>query len=284
MADYQRINIGKKESQFTMLKKLELEEKFYPEIINYCKEKDIIFLSTPHGGFESVDFLERCGVTAFKFGSGDITNLPVLRHAAMFRKPIILSTGMATMGEVKEAVNCIKKMGNNNIVLLHCTSDYPCREEDVNLRAMLSLMKKFDLSVGYSDHTLGSEVSVMAVTMGACLIEKHITLDKNMYGPDHKASMELSDLRRIIRAVKNVNMVLGSSVKRPTIKEFGARKIVRKSLVALKDIPKGAIFSTENIGIKRPGIGIKPKYFFKILGLKSKKNIKADTLIKKNDF
>lgn len=284
MADYQRMNIGRSGSQFSMLEKLELEEKFYPEIIDYCKKKDIIFLSTPHGGFESVDFLQSHGVPVFKFGSGDLTNLPVLRYAALLRKPIILSTGMATMNEVKEAVECIKKTGNSNISLLHCTSDYPCREEDVNLKAMLSLREKFDLPVGYSDHTLGSEAAIMAATLGACIIEKHITLDRNMSGPDHKASMEFKELLYTIKAIKNVNIILGSSLKRPTKRELNTRNIARKSLVALKDISSGDIFSIENAGIKRPGIGLKPKYFFKILGLRSKKDIKADTLIKKNDF
>lgn len=284
MANYQKKNIGKTESQLEMIKKLELKEKFYKPIIKRCKQKNIIFLSTPHGGFESVDFLQSLDVPAFKFGSGDLTNLPLLKYAAKFKKPIILSTGMATMKEVKEAINCIKKTGNNKIIVLHCTTNYPCQYDEVNLKAMQTMLKELDVLVGYSDHTLGMQVSVMAVTLGACLIEKHFTLNKNMSGPDHKASIEPDELKEMIKQIRNVEIILGSDIKKPVKSEALMRKITRKSIVALKNINKGEKFTKHNIGIKRPGTGLEPKKYFDILGKKAKKDIGADKLIKKSDY
>lgn len=284
MADYQKKNIGKTEFQLEMLKKLELKEKFYKPIIKRCKEKNIIFLSTPHGGFGSVDFLQSLDVPAFKFGSGDLNNLPVLQYAAKFNKPIILGTGMATMKEVKEAVNCFRKTGNNKIIVLHCTTNYPCRFEEVNLRAMRTIMKKLNVLIGYSDHTSGIDVSIMAVTLGACIIEKHFTLDRNMPGPDHKTSIEPDELRKMIKQIRKVETILGSGVKKPTENELLMIKTVRKSIVSLRDIKKGEKFTKDNIGIKRPGTGLEPKYYFKILGKIAKKDILKDTLVKKSHY
>lgn len=284
MAAYQIKNIGKTESQVAMLKKLELDEKFYKPIMAHCKKIGIMFLSTPHGGFESVDLLENLGVTAFKFGSGDLTNLPVLEYAAKIDKPMIISTGMATAGEVKKAVDCIRKTGNNKIILLHCTTEYPCPPENVNLRAMAALKEKFGALVGYSDHTLGINVSIMAATLGAVLIEKHMTLDKNMHGPDHKASVEPEELRQMIPAIKNISAILGSPVKKPTPEELSLRSIARKSVVSLRNIKRGELFTAENIGIKRPGTGLRPEFYFKIIGAVAKKTIKADGLIKKSHY
>ncbi len=284
MAPYQKKNIGKTKSQLEMLKELELKEEFYKPIIKHCKKRNIIFLSTPHGGFESVDFLESLKVPAFKFGSGDLTNLPLLQYAAKFGKPMILGTGMATMEEVKEAIKTIKKTGNNKIVVLHCTTNYPCPPEEVNLRAMQTMMKELNVLVGYSDHTLGIQVPIMAATLGACIIEKHFTLDKNMPGPDHKASVEPGELKEMVKAVRDAEKILGNDIKKPTSKELIMRKTARKSIVANEDIPKGVRITKRMLAIKRPGTGLKPKYFYKILGRKTKQDISKDSLIKLRDL
>ncbi|MFH1326442.1 MAG: N-acetylneuraminate synthase [Candidatus Falkowbacteria bacterium] len=284
MAEYQKKNIGKTESQIAMLKKLELKEKFYQPIIQYCKKKKIIFLSTPHGGFKSVDFLQAIKVPAFKFGSGELTNLPLLQYAAKFNKPMILGTGMATLPEVKEAIKSIKAVGNRKIITLHCTTNYPCPFDEVDLQAIQTMMKKLDVLVGYSDHTLGTQVPIMAVTMGACVIEKHFTLDKNMPGPDHKASAEPVELKDMVDKIRKVEIILGSGVKHPNKSETPMIKTVRKSLVALTNIKQGETLTKRNIGIKRPGTGLAPKMYFKILGKKAKQDIKADSLIKQKDY
>lgn len=278
------IGKGKTKSHFEMLRKLELKEEFYKPIIKRCKEKNIIFLSTPHGSFESVDFLQKLNVPAFKFGSGDLTNLPVLQYAAKFKKPIILSTGMATLKEIKEAIKCVKKAGNNKIIVLHCTTNYPCPLDETNLRAMQTMIKELDVLVGYSDHALGIQTSVMAAALGACLIEKHFTLNKNMKGPDHKASIEPRELEEIIEQIRSVEVILGSDIKKPTKSEISVIKTIRKSIVSLKDIKKGERFTKTNIGIKRPGTGLEPKYYYKILGEKAKRDRSADALIAKKDY
>lgn len=284
MANYQKKNFGKSENQLEMLKKLELPEKFYPAIIDRCRKKKIIFLSTPHGGFESVDFLQSFNAPAFKFGSGDLTNLPVLEYAARLKKPIILGTGMSTMEEVKEAVKCVKNAGNDKIIVLHCTSDYPLAFRDVNLRAMRTMMEELDVLAGYSDHTLSVQVPVMAATLGACVIEKHFTLDRNMPGPDHKASMEPEELKQMVKAVRDVGIIMGKPVKQPTKNETKNKPIGRKSVVAAIDIPKGERITREMLTIKRPGTGIEPKFINNIIGKKTKKRIKKDQFIKKKDL
>lgn len=279
MASYQKKNIGKKETQLEMLKKVELDYKDFIALKKYCDKRKIIFLSTPHSE-DAVDFLEPL-VPAYKIGSGDLTNLPFLERIAKKRKPIILSTGMATLNEVKEAVKTIKEAGNNKIILLHCTSNYPCPFEEVNLRAMQTLQKSFrDLLVGYSDHTLGITVPIMAVAMGARVLEKHFTLDKNLPGPDHKASLEPRDLKEMVRATRNAEKALGTGIKKPTSSEEKIKKIVRKSIVAKADIPKGAKITKDMLIIKRPGTGVEPRYLIKIVGKIAKQNIKKDSLIK----
>lgn len=284
MAAYQKKNIGKTESQLAMLKKLELPDEFYQPLISHCLKKKIIFLSTPHGGFASVDLLQRLKMPAFKFGSGDLTNLPVLEYAAKFGKPMILGTGMSSLNEVSEAIKAVKKTSNNKIIALHCTTNYPCPLEEVNLKAMQIMAEKLTVLVGYSDHTLGIEVPIMAATLGACLIEKHFTLNKNMPGPDHKASMEPDELKSMVRAVRQVKKIMGSDLKKPTINEIKISKLGRKSLVSLRDIKQGEKLTGENIGIKRPGTGLEPKYYFKILGKTATRRIKKDVLITKKDF
>lgn len=284
MAEYQKKNIGKEESQLTMLKKLELPDNFYLPIIKHCKKRKIIFLSTPHGGFKAVDLLVKLKVPAFKFGSGDLTNLPLLEYAAKFGKPMILGTGMATLSEVSDAVDIIKKNGNNQTIILHCTTNYPCPLSEVNLRVMMTMKQKLSVLVGYSDHTNGIQVPIMAATLGACLIEKHFTLDKNMVGPDHKASIEPNELKMMVQAIRAVDVVLGSLVKKPTKSENKIIKTVRKSLVSLTTIKKGYKFTSENVGIKRPGTGLAPKYYHEIIGSISKRDIKADVLIQKSHY
>ncbi|MFA6551131.1 MAG: N-acetylneuraminate synthase [Patescibacteria group bacterium] len=284
MAEYQIKNTGKSESQLAMLKKLELPDDFYRPLIKHCRKKNIIFLSTPHGGFKSVDLLQKLGAPAFKFGSGDLTNLPLLKYAAKFGKPMILGTGMATLTEVRAAVSAIKKTGNSQIIALHCTTNYPCAQNKVNLRAMLTMRQKLPVLVGYSDHTSGIQVPIMAAVLGACLIEKHFTLNKNMPGPDHKASLEPLELKAMVEAMRQAPIILGSKIKKPNVSEIAMIKTVRKSIVAGKNIKKGEIFSNLNLAIKRPGTGLAPKYYHAIIGRVAKKDIKADALIKKSDY
>lgn len=279
MADYQKKNIGKTESQLDMLRKLEFSESWYPKVIAHCKKRGIIFLSTPHGSFDSIDLLQKLGVPAFKFGSGDLTTLPILEYTAKFNKPIILGTGMATMAEVKESIKVIKKAGNSQIVMLHCTTNYPTPLEQVNLRAMETMIKELDVLVGYSDHTIGSQVPVMAVALGACVIEKHLTLDNKMPGPDHKASANPEVFKKMVDEIRLVEKIMGSSVKKPLPEEVTLQAIVRRSVVVTKNIEKGERFSRKNIDLKRPGTGLPARYFAKVLGKKAKNNIKKDTLL-----
>ncbi|MDD5032176.1 MAG: N-acetylneuraminate synthase [Patescibacteria group bacterium] len=284
MAEYQKRNINKTESQLEMLKELELKEKFYQPIIKYCRKKNIIFLSTPHGGFAAIDFLQKIKVSAFKFGSGDLNNFPALQYTAKFKKPMILGTGMATLTEVRKAIDVIKKTGNNEIIALHCTTNYPCLSNEVNLRAMLTMRRKLSVLVGYSDHTAGIQVPIMAAAQGACLIEKHFTLDKNMSGPDHRASLEPAELKAMVESIREVPIILGSKIKKPNISEGQMIKTVRKSIVAAKNIKKGEIFSKRNLAIKRPGTGLPPAAYSKLLGRRAKRDIKRDDFIKKYDY
>jgi len=281
-ASYQVKNIGGNETQQEMLKKYELKYDDFIELKEYCDEKEIIFLSTPHS-VDAIDFLENL-VPAYKFGSGDLTNIPVLEYAAKKGKPMILGTGMATMDEVKEALNAIYNQGNKDVIMLHCTTNYPCSLEEINLRAMQTMQKELDCLVGYSDHTNGIIVPVMAVAMGACVIEKHFTLDKNLPGPDHKASLEPNELREMVNAIRDAEKALGSGIKAPTESEKEIMKFVRKSIVAKLDIPKGTTITKEMLSIKRPGIGLAPKYLKEIIGKKAKVDIKSDELMKFNYF
>jgi len=284
MADYQEKNIKGKESQLRMLKKLELNYADFTKLKEYCDKKDIIFLSTPHTE-NAVDFLESL-VPAYKIASGDLTNLPFLEKIAEKEKPIILSTGMGKMSEVREAIITInKKTKGCKIMLLHCTTNYPCPLSEVNLRAMNTLKKEFkDLVVGYSDHTEGVLVSLMAVALGAKVLEKHFTLDKNMCGPDHKASLNPQELKDMVDKIRIMEIALGSEVKEPTISEKKISKIARKSIVAKVDIPEGKKISESMLIIKRPGTGIQPRYFKKIIGMQAKKEIKKDSLIDFKDL
>lgn len=275
-ANYQKMS-DRHASQYHMLKDLQLSEKDFIDLLAYAQKNHIIFLSSPFDR-KSAEFLYELGVPAFKIGSGELTNLPFLRKIAKYGKPIILSTGMASMGEVKEAVKTILSAGNRKLVLLHCTSNYPAKYNNINLKAMNVLNDHFSLPVGYSDHSTGIEVAIAAVALGASVIEKHLTLNRNMPGPDHLASLEPKEMAELIRSVRNVELSLGDGEKRPAKSELGIRKISRKSIVAATDIAIGQKISEDMITMKRPGTGILPKHFNRIIGRRAKQNIKKDSL------
>jgi len=280
-AEYQRKTTDENESQFEMVKKLELDQCAHKELIAYCQAKGIIFLSTPFD-LESIDLLNDLGLKILKIPSGEITNLPYLRKVGGLKKKLILSTGMADLQEIGDALKILTGAGTpkENITVLHCNTEYPTSMEDVNLRAMLTIRDTFDVKVGYSDHTLGIEVPIAAVALGASVIEKHFTLDANMKGPDHKASLEPDSLRAMVEAIRNVEKMLGDGVKGPSPSELKNMPIVRKSIIAAKDITKGEIFTEENIAVKRPGIGISPMEWDEVVGQVAKNNFKEDEVIK----
>lgn len=275
-ATYQMQNMpDENENQLEMVKKLELKFEDFKILKEYCNSKGIMFLSTPFD-FESVDILEPL-VPLYKIASGEIINIPLLKHIASKGKPIILSTGMATLGEIEEAIEAIDEINPSiSKILLHCTTNYPTPYEEVNLRAMLTLKEAFKLPVGYSDHTLGIEVPVAAVALGAKVIEKHFTLDRNLPGPDHKASLEPDELKAMVTAIRNIEKALGDGIKRPNRSELEIMKVARKSLVAGRDIEKGEILKEKDIEIKRAGEGIQPKFKDIIVDMKINKSIKRD--------
>lgn len=280
VAPYVKKNIGKKTKQIDLIKKIELKYEDFKKLKKYCDKKNIIFLSTPHS-FDAIDFLEKL-VPAYKIGSGDITNIPTLRQVAKKDKPIILGTGMSTIQEIKQAVKTIKKEGNNQIITLHCTTNYPCPIEDVNLNAMITMKKELDCLIGYSDHTLGTIVPVAATALGACVLEKHFTIDRKLPGPDHKASLEPDELENMIKQIREIEKALGSYDKKPTEREKKIMKLVRKSIVVKKDIKKGTTISKDMLIIKRPGTGLKPNEIDKIIGMKTKRDIKKDEVLQQN--
>ena len=278
IADYARDNIGKNMKQIDMLKKYELTYNDFTTLKEYCDKKNIIFLSSPHS-FDAIDFLQDL-VPVYKFGSGDLTNLPALQYAAKKNKPLLLGTGMATLTEVKEAIRAITSLGNTQIILLHCTTSYPCSYEDVNLRAMMTMQHELDCLVGYSDHTSGILVPPLAVALGATVLEKHFTLDKTLSGPDHIASLEPKELTEMIRQIRDVEKILGSPEKKPTDSEKLIMDNVRKSIVAGKNIRKGEIIEKKMLMVKRPGIGISPADIEKIIGKKTKRDISIDEILR----
>jgi len=277
MAEYQKKNMGEEKSQKDMLKSLALSYDDFRELADYCKEVGIMFLSTPFD-IGSVHFLDSLQ-DIWKIPSGEITNYPYLVEIAKTKKKIILSTGMCAMDEVEASLKVLKDNGAADITLLHCTTDYPAPLESVNLKAMLTLKEKFGCPVGYSDHTKGIEVSVAAVALGACVIEKHFTLDRNMPGPDHKASLEPDELKELVNAIRNVEKALGDGNKKPTESELQNRNVARKSIVALKPIKKGELLSEDNLTTKRPGNGISPMHWNEIIGTHSKRDYEEDELI-----
>lgn len=276
-AEYQKQATGDG-SQFEMLKKLELSLEDHIALKKYCEEKGIMFISTPFD-FESVDLLEKIDVPLYKVSSGDLTNLPLLNYIANKNKPIILSTGMSNLGEVEEAVETIFQTGNDRLVLLHCTSNYPTAYKDVNLRAMLTMKEAFKLPVGYSDHTIGIEVPIAAVALGAKVIEKHFTLDRNMAGPDHKASLEPDELKILVKSIRNIETAMGDGIKRCNKSEEKSKFVSRKSIVAKHDIKKGQVITQDLIVYKRPASGLPPKFVKYILGKKARAEIRKDEVI-----
>jgi N-acetylneuraminate synthase/N,N'-diacetyllegionaminate synthase len=274
-AEYQKQSTGKEESQYEMIKKLELSEDSFKELARYAKSKGILFLSSPFDD-HSVDLLSELNVLAFKVASGEITNLPLLSHIAEKKKPIILSTGMATLGEIEEALRLIRRHSLDEIALLHCVANYPARIEDLNLRVIQTLKQAFGIPVGFSDHTLGIMASVLAVALGACIIEKHFTLDRNLQGPDHKASLEPAELREMIRGIRDAEKALGDGVKKISKDEEEIKKVGRRSIVARTTIRKGEKITREMLAIKRPATGIEPKYVDAITGRVTKKQIEED--------
>jgi len=282
-AEYQKKTTGSDKSQLEMIKKLELSFKDFIKLKKYCDKKEIMFLSTPFD-HQSIDFLYDL-IDIYKIPSGEIINYPYLKHIAAKNKPIIMSTGMANLGEVEEAINTIKSVNSEaQISLLHCTTNYPTPYKEVNLKAMQTLEVAFKLPVGYSDHTLGIEVPVAAVAMGAKIIEKHFTLDKKLSGPDHKASLEPCELKEMVKAIRNIEMALGDGIKKPNKSEIEIMKVVRRSLIATRDIRAGEIIKESDIAIKRPGIGILPKFKEIIIGMKLINNIRQDEPFRWENF
>uniref|UniRef100_UPI004048E53F N-acetylneuraminate synthase n=1 Tax=Orrella sp. TaxID=1921583 RepID=UPI004048E53F len=279
-ADYQNRTTGSAESQADMLTKLELTPEMHELLLAHCKLKGIEFFST---GFdvESLDYLHSIGLSRFKVPSGEITNLPYLRHLAWFGKPIILSTGMANLGEIEAAIDVLESGGlkRQDITVLHCNTEYPTPMADVNLRAMSSIRDAFDVAVGYSDHTLGIEVPISAVALGATVIEKHLTLDRDLTGPDHRASLEPGEFAEMVRCIRNIEMALGSRIKHASPSELKNRSIVRKSLVAKRAIRTGETFSRDNVTAKRPGNGISPMRWDEVINRYARRDFAIDDLI-----
>ena len=279
-AEYQKNLTDASESQFEMIKKLELDHVAHEELIQYCKQKNIQFLSTAFD-HDSIDFLAEMNIPFYKIPSGEITNLPYLRHVASKGKPVFMSTGMSTLEEVRVAMDVLLEAGvkKDDINILHCNTEYPTPVEDVNLRAMLTIEKKLGVKVGYSDHTLGIEVAVAAVALGASVIEKHYTLNRTLPGPDQAASLEPKELKAMVTAIRNIEQALGDGVKRPSPSEKKNIPLARKSIVAKKLINKGTTFSENNLTVKRPGTGISPMEWDKLLGRISNKDYNKDDII-----
>ncbi|EAI4827471.1 N-acetylneuraminate synthase [Campylobacter lari] len=279
-AEYQLKTTSHEESQFDMIKKLELSKQDHEVLIEHCKKCNIKFLSTAFD-LESIDLLVELGVEIFKIPSGEITNLPYLKKIAKLNKNIILSTGMASLGEIEMALDILIDNGTqrNKITILHCNSEYPTPFKDVNLKAMQTIKEAFKLPVGYSDHTLGMIIPIAAVAMGACVIEKHFTLDKNMQGPDHLASLNPDELKTMVQSIRELEQALGNGIKKPSESETKNINIGRKSLVATSPIKKGDFFTEKNLGVKRPGNGISPMEWDNIIGKVAEKNFDIDELI-----
>ena len=277
-AEYQKEATDAEQSQLEMLKKLELTEEMHRELVVYCKEKGVLFLSTPFD-VDSVDYLSGIGMEIMKIPSGEITNYPYLKRIAQTGKKVILSTGMSGMDEVKATIAVLREYGSKDISVLHCNTEYPTPFSDVNLKAMLTLRDELGVEVGYSDHTLGIEIPIAAVAMGAQIIEKHFTLDKSMEGPDHRASLEPQELREMVRAIRNVEMAIGTGDKQPSKSEQKNIAIARKSIVAKRRIEKGQIFTEENLTTKRPGTGISPMKWNEVIGTVAARSYEEDELI-----
>ncbi len=280
-ADYQKKNIGNSDnSQYNMLKKLELSEEQHFELIEYCNNKGIKFFSTAFD-MDSIDFLTSLNLGLWKIPSGELTNYPYVKKIASFGEPVILSTGMSSPEEISDTVNLLVSCGlpKEKITILHCNTEYPTPMCDVNLLAMNSIKKQFQTEIGYSDHTVGIEVPIAAVALGAKVIEKHFTLDRNLSGPDHKASLEPSELKAMVSAIRNIEQALGSEEKKVSSSEMKNKAVARKSIVAAKAIKVGEMFSEENLTVKRPGIGISPMKWESVIGQVAIRDFEQDELI-----
>ncbi len=280
-AEYQLISTEIHESQLEMVKKLEINKEDHIALIESCREHNIDFMSSPFD-FKSIHLLQKLNVNCIKIPSGEITNLPYLKQIGRLGKQIIMSTGMCTMEEVRVALNILLDAGTekNQVTIMHCNTEYPTPMEDVNLKAMLTIRDELGVKVGYSDHTLGIEVSIAAVAMGATVIEKHFTLDRNLPGPDHAASLEPNELKALVAAIRNIDKAIGDGEKKPSLSETKNISVARKSIVAMTPIKKGELFTEENLTVKRPGTGISPMEWDNIMGKSSNDNYKVDDLIK----
>lgn len=279
-AEYQKLTTDSSESQFEMIKKLELSEDMHVKLMDYCKDRDIKFISSPFDN-ASIDYLNQLGLDIFKVPSGEMINLPYLRKLSSLNKQVIMSTGMADLKEIREALRILISSGTSreNITVLHCNTEYPTPFEDANLKAMLTIRDELGVKVGYSDHTLGIEVPIAAVALGAEVIEKHFTLDKRMEGPDHRVSLEPDELKAMVAAIRNVEKAMGDGVKKPSPSEMKNIQVSRKSIVAARDIKEGEILSEQNLTVKRPGSGISPMKWNEILGKKAIRDFKYNELI-----
>jgi N,N'-diacetyllegionaminate synthase len=277
-AAYQMETTSSGESQFDMLRALELSDAAHQQILAHCQRSGILFLSSPFDE-DSADMLDGLGVPAFKISSGELTNLTFLAHVAQKSKPIILSTGMSRLSEVEQAVSTIRLAGNTDVILLQCVTNYPAAPADVNLRAMATMAEAFQVPVGYSDHTLGNEVAFAAVALGACVVEKHFTLDRNQPGPDHKASIEPEELAALIRGIRTVEAALGTGRKEPASSEAATAAVARRSLVAAATIPSGAILTDALVTVRRPGTGLSPSLRGQVVGRRARVVIPEGTII-----
>ncbi len=281
-AKYQQQNTGNQQSQFQMLQALELSDDDHRAILERCRQRNIIFMSTPFDE-QSADFLHQLDMPVFKVPSGELTNLPFLKHLAGFGRPLIVSTGMSTLGEVEAAVRTIEDCGNRQIILLHCVSNYPAAPAEVNLRAMLTMRAAFELPVGYSDHTLGTAVGISSVALGACVVEKHFTLNRSLPGPDHQASAEPEELKQLIGGIRTIEVALGDGRKKPTESERDTAQVARKSLVAAVDIPAGTQLTESLIAVRRPGTGLPPAMKPHLLNRRLVTSLAAGDLLRLED-
>lgn len=278
-AAYQMETTGGTESQLEMIKRLELPFAAFRDLHRYCGERGMLFLSTPFDE-ESAAFLVELGVAALKVPSGEVTNLPFLRRIGAYRKPVILSTGMCDLGEVEAAVDALRTAGCSELILLHCTSSYPAEPAECNLRAMQTLRRRFGVPVGYSDHTQGVALACAAAALGASIIEKHVTLDRALPGPDHRASLGPEEFRALVRSIRQVEAALGDGVKRPMAGELNTRAVARRSLVASRDLAAGAVLGSGDVVLRRPGTGIAPAELDRVVGRRTAMAVKADEVLR----
>ncbi len=281
LAEYQKKDKSQKvQNQLQLIKNLELSYEDFQELKEYCHQRGIIFMATPFD-HDSADFLDQLDVSVFKISSGEVTNIPFLQYIAQKKKMIILSTGMSYLHEVQQAVKAIQAKGNNQLILLHCVTEYPAPFNEINLRVLHTLKETFHLPVGYSDHTLGIEIPIAAAALGAKVIEKHLTLDRNLPGPDHQSSLEPDEFKHMVTAIRHVEQAMGDGMKKPAPCELKNISVVRRSLIAARDIQKGERIQLGDIEIKRPGHGIPPGDLPKIIGKKAKRLIVKDTVLQR---